>query len=104
MRFFSIEFYANQVTGTDSLGNQESELVKIYTSKARYSPWTIEEIDVDGRDITKQNFKILTKAKLSAIEKATAVDISGSKHKIESVKDYGRWRCIVLKGKYRNEN
>lgn len=98
MRFQPLFLIGEIIIGEDVLGNSITAPGVISESSGRFSSWTSEEIALDQRDVTKNNRKIITRAKKSDLVLAHKVQIDGKYHSITEIKgdDTSRWRIIVV--------
>ena len=96
-------FYAAKEMGKDELSNSITELVEIGKGNGRIASWTQENVDVIGRDMIKQNVKLITNAKLTILNKATYLLLNGQEYKITSLLvSTKRWSILAVE-KYRKE-
>lgn len=97
MRFKDIELYGLSNTGTDELGNEINEPKLILKTKGRFTQWTKDDVELEGREVTTSQRRILTMASLSDCSKTKTVKIDGINYEAVKVVEYGRWRCIYVK-------
>ncbi len=100
MMFVNFDLVTSQKTGEkDRLGNDITKNVVKRVAKGRFTEWSADDVSLYGRDLTSSARKLLTNQVSKAEAKqASHVVIDGSKYKVESVKDLGRWRLLVIKG------
>jgi hypothetical protein len=91
-------FFRNEETGRDPLNNPINELVQVGDSEGRFTSWTSEEIALDNRDVTRNNRKIITKAKAADLKNVDKVKFEGKYHDLTDIRgdDYMRWRIILV--------
>lgn len=102
MRFYDVEVYKSEKTGSDKLGNPIVTLAVLANGEGRKGTWTAEEIALDNRIVTKKLQKAITTVSKSSLSKAVSLRLNGELFDIEEVKgeDDDRWRIVYLK-KYR---
>lgn len=99
MRFQDFELIGKADVGTtDDLGNVDYPDVVLGAFTGRFTQWTADDVNVHGRDLTSSNRKLVTKAPRILCKQATAVRIDGKDYTVTNVIDYGRWRCLYVKG------
>ena len=99
MRFQGFDLIGKADTGvTDDLGNVEYPDELLGTFAGRFTQWTADDVSVLGRELTTSNRKLLTKAPRILCTQATGVRIDGKDYDITNVADFGRWRCLYVKG------
>ena len=99
MRFQSFDLIGKGAEGvTDELGNVEYPDELLGTFAGRFTQWTADDVSVLGRELAASNRKLLTKAPRILCKQATAVRIDGKDYTVTNVIDYGRWRCLYVKG------
>lgn len=102
MRFKPMELYSLEETGRDELNNPIYVPVLIegdYTGKI--TQWTVEEIALIDRSITKTQRKLLTDAPISVLKSAERIAIDNDTYSIVDVKsDFVRWRMCHIKEYY----
>ena len=97
MRFKDIELYKLSKTSEDELGNEINEPKLIIKTKGRFTQWTKDDVELEGREVTTSQRRILTMANLSDCSNAKIVKIDGIDYEVIKVVEYGRWRCIYVK-------
>ncbi|HEK9073970.1 TPA: hypothetical protein TUW76_001092 [Streptococcus equi subsp. zooepidemicus] len=100
MRFVNFDLVTPQKTGEkDRLGNDITKDVVKRVAKGRFTEWSADDVSLYGRDLTSSARKLLTnQVSKEEAKQASHVVIDGSKYKVESIKDLGRWRLLVIKG------
>lgn len=100
MRFVNFDLVTPQKTGKkDKLGNDITKNVVKRVAKGRFTEWSAADVSLYGRDLTSSARKLLTnQVSKDEAKQASHVAIDGSRYKVESVKDLGRWRLLVIKG------
>lgn len=81
---------------TDTLGNAIKEEIEVKTIKVRFTPWTKEEIGLEGREVTLNQRKMLcrlTKRQFPACKKIRL----DSLYEIKKVIDLGRFVLLYVK-------
>ena len=97
MRWQDFTLYHEEVTGTDELGNTITEPVEYALRTGRFTPWTAEDVAIEGREVTENSRKVITPAELSVFRAARKVERDGSTYDIIQVKDLGKFRVLYLK-------
>lgn len=64
MKWEDCALIGRKQTGEDELGNPLFSVSDIKTCKARFTPWTNEEIQLEGREVTKNERKLLLRLSL----------------------------------------
>ncbi len=78
---------SEQKTGKDRLGNDVYELVEVASSKVRESPWTDEQIALEGREVTKNEQRFLIPIKYRDFPRCQKARIEGRDLEITKVLD-----------------
>lgn len=73
--------------GEDELGNPKFEEIQLKTTLARISPWTNEEIQIEGREVIKNEQKILLRLPHSIYCGCGCTKIRFDKKEYEVLKD-----------------
>lgn len=104
MRMKPLVLCQYEETGRDELNNPTLELTKISSSQGRFSSWTNEEIEVEGRDVTKDSRKIVTIASREKCEQADRILFENRLYRIKEVRgdESTRWRLLLI-DKHGNE-
>lgn len=71
------KLYIESETGIDELGNPTTADVLVKTTVARFTPWTVAEIELEGREVTKDEQKFILPvpfASLNLVRKAKIDD------------------------------
>lgn len=101
MRYLKTNLLHMVQTGTDMLGNPVVELqVQEVSYKGRFTPWTAAGVELEGREVTQNQRRLLTNAPLAACLAAAGVQVGGEDYKILSVEDLHRWRLVYV-GRWR---
>jgi len=101
MRFQTIELYGLVETGRDELGNPIKEPAVIGEYQGRLTTWSIEEIALLDREITRTQQKLLTDAPESVIKQTEMIKIGDTNYTVIDVKfDFIRWRLCHVKAFY----
>lgn len=99
MRFQKIKFYAEKQTGSDPLGNPITEPVLIGLYEGSISPWSVEEIALLDREVTRTRRKLITDAPKTIVRQTDRIEIDGEIYKdLEVVTDTVRWRICHVRG------
>lgn len=98
MRFQTMTLLKRQEVGEDVYGNPEYTTIPYKTTSARFTSWTAEDADAQGREYTRTHRKALTKCTLDDLNAASAVEINEELYKITSVIGDAttRWRLIHI--------
>ncbi|MEK3887454.1 hypothetical protein [Bacillus sp. FSL K6-3431] len=98
MRFEKVELYNNQEIGQDELGNPITQPVLIGVYQGKITQWTVEEIALLDREITRTQRKLMTDAPINIIRQAEIVKIDGRNYSVVDIKsDFIRWRICQVK-------
>lgn len=90
--------YAETVTGEDELGNPVKGTEQVWTGKIRFTPWTDQQIALEGRDVTKNEQLYAVPVFYSMIQWVKKAELDGVMLKVISVEDLGpRWSLIRVK-------
>ena len=87
------------ITTTDELNNKIiSDYETILTTDARYTPWTDEEVELEGREVTKNEQRFLLPKPYEDIKDADAARMDGNIYSIAKKAANGpRWSLIRVK-------
>lgn len=101
MRLDDLFLCAYESIGEDEYYNPIKRLVKIgdpVGAEGRFTSWTKEDIQVEGRDVTKHTRKVITTADLDECEAADKILFEGQLYSIKEVRgdDYTRWRLLIV--------
>lgn len=101
MRYFKFKLIYKEPTGEkDKLGNEIRRSVESQPFRARFGEWTKEEIELFGREVTDNSFKILSyQLSQEQASRAEYVVCGSERLKVEEVKYIGRWVLLVVRGK-----
>lgn len=91
--------YATEKTGEeDELGNPVKERKLLWTGQLRFTPWTDNDIVVNGRDVTSNEQQYAVPVPYEAIRQAEKAELDGFMLNVTSVSDLGpRWTMIQVK-------
>ena len=94
-----VTLYGESETGReDELGNAVKEPVEIYNGRARHTPWTDQDILVNGRDVTMNEQQFAIPIDYEAIKNATVLEIDGYALDITQIIDLApRWTIVQCK-------
>lgn len=83
---------------TDELGNPTKGTEQVWSGKIRFTPWTDQQIALEGRDVTKNEQQYAVPVAFSVIEFARKAEIDGVMLKVIDVTDMSpRWSVIRVK-------
>lgn len=89
---------ANVETGEDALGNPVYALSEVKRTVARFTPWTNEQIAMEGREITRNEQQFILPIPYTQFPVCQKVEISGHVMDIKDVTDFGpRYTSIRVK-------
>ena len=105
MRWQDLKVVAKEISGTDYLNNPEYIYSEFSTIPGRFSPWTAEDIEIEGRELTENARKIVTPTERSFFRNAAEIwhtegegdDAQTHALEITDVKDLGRFRILIVK-------
>ena len=84
-----------QETGKDELGNAVMEYVDVKTVEMRFTPWSNEERQLEGREVTENTQKYLIPS--AAFSACSAVRVDGVVRKLKKAVNLSpRWVCLVI--------
>ena len=75
--------YAETETGKDELNNPIYELKEVKKTFCRFTPWTDEQIALEGRDITRNEQRFVIPISFSEFPECSYAEIDGVQQKIE---------------------
>ena len=82
----------------DELGNVVKEPVEIYNGCARHTPWTDQDILVNGRDVTMTEQRYVIPIDYEDIKNATVLEIDGYALDITQIINLApRWTIVQCK-------
>lgn len=98
MRFQTMILLKKQEVGEDVYGNPEHITIPYKTASARFTSWSAEDAEAQGREYTRTHRKMLTKCPLDDLNAASAVEINEERYKITSIIGDAttRWRLIHI--------
>lgn len=82
MKWIDCTLIGENESGKDELGNPIYSLSDIRTCKARFTPWTNDEIQLEGRDVTRNERKLLLRLPFSAFPECTGVRLPDGNYEI----------------------
>lgn len=89
---------AAQETGEDELGNSTVRYTSVKKTKARFTPWTDEEIQLEGREVTRNGQHFIIPIPFAGFPSCDAVIMDGKEQEIIEVIDLSpRYTCIKVK-------
>lgn len=82
----------------DELGNfVGGEFETVYETRARFTPWTDEQISLEGREVTRNEQRFAIPIPFSEFPACTHAVIDGVRQKIKQVIDLSpRWSVIQV--------
>ncbi len=83
-------------TGKDELSNPIYEEKEILSVKARFQPWTNEDVSLEGREVTLNQRKVVLRTKLSNFPKCQKIKFNET-YEIQSIKDLSRFVALYVK-------
>lgn len=91
--------YGESETGEeDELGNVVKEPIEIYNGRARHTPWTDQDILVNGRDVTMTEQRYAIPIGYEDIKNATILEIDGYALDITQIINLTpRWTVVQCK-------
>lgn len=101
MKLDDLFFCAYETIGEDALYNPIKRLIKIGDVdglQGRFTSWSKEDIEIEGREVTKSTRKLITTADLEDCEAADKVLHNGLLYTIKEVRgdEYTRWRLLIV--------
>ena len=83
---------------TDELGNPAKGTEQVWSGKARFTPWTDQQIALEGRDVTKNEQQYAVPVSFDVASFARKAEIDGVMMKVIEVADMSpRWSVIRVK-------
>jgi len=94
-----VTLYGEEETGEeDELGNVVKEPIEIYNGRARHTPWTDQNILVNGRDVTMNEQQYAIPIDYEDIKNATVLEIDFHALDITQIIDLApRWTIVQCK-------
>lgn len=83
-------------TGVDRLSNPIYEEKEIMNVKARFQPWNQEDINIEGREVTMNQRKVILRMKKSDFPQCEKIKFNEI-HDITKVKDLSRFVALYVK-------
>ena len=82
----------------DELGNPVQEQTEIWSGQGRFTPWTLAEIEVNGREVTEVEQRYIIPVSYAAAKVAERFTVDGIVFDITSITDMPpRW--VMLQGR-----
>ena len=100
MKYYKFILLTQEEVDTDDLGNSIMENRVIADIDGRFSPWSMEDIELLGREVTKINRKILIKSNHDAVKNAKYICLASNSdivYTITELIDLERWQLLVVK-------
>lgn len=83
---------------TDELGNPARGTEQVWAGSCRFTPWTDQQIALEGRDVTKNEQLYGVPVNYDVVAFAAFAEIDGVRMKVIEVTDLGpRWSVIRVK-------
>ena len=83
---------------TDELGNPEKGTEQVWSGNARFTPWTDQQIALEGREVTKNEQLYAVPVDYAVIAFVRKAEIDGVMMKVIEVTDFSpRWSVIRVK-------
>lgn len=83
---------------TDDLGNPIKGTEQVWTGEARYTPWTDQQIALEGREVTKNEQLYAVPVSYGTVSMVRKAEIDGMMMKVIEVTDLSpRWTVIRVK-------
>ena len=83
---------------TDELGNPQKGTEQVWTGSARFTPWTDQQIALEGREVTKNEQLYAVPAPYDTIKSVKKAEINSVMLKVIEVTDLSpRWSVIRVK-------
>lgn len=102
MKWEKATLIANVKSSEDELGNSVFEQSEILTVNARFSPWTENQIALEGRDITSSEMRVIIPISYSALPKFDKIKIKNILYLVKQKMDLSpRFTMLQIK-EYRN--
>lgn len=98
MKYINFELISLRQIGQDKLNNPIYEKESIGTFKGRITPWTADNIALEGREYTSSNCRMITQVGRQLLEIAKYIQIDGKDYEFKKVENAERWRVIDVKG------
>lgn len=91
--------YALKDSGNeDELGNPIKEQSVLWSGDLRFTPWTNDDITVNGREMTMNEQRYAVPVPYEAIKNAEQVELDGVMLDVTSISDFGpRWTMIQVR-------
>ncbi len=86
--------YKNIQNGTDKLNNPTYELTEVYRAKARFTPWSAEQMSLEDREVTKTTELYALKG--IDLPKCDYAEIEGVIRKVDKISNLSK-RYTVLR-------
>jgi hypothetical protein len=83
---------------TDELGNPTKGTEQVWTGSVRFTPWTDQQIALEGRDVTKNEQLYAVPVSYDVVAFVRKAEIDGVMLKVTEVTDLApRWSVIRVK-------
>lgn len=82
----------------DELGNPAQEQTEIWSGQGRFTPWTLAEIEVNGREVTETEQRYIIPVSYATAKATERFTVNGVTFDITSITDMSpRW--VMLQGR-----
>lgn len=86
------------VENTDELGNPIKGTEQVWAGQVRFTPWTDQQIALEGRDVTKNEQLYAVPVSYDVVAFVRKAEVDGVMMKVIEVTDLGpRWSVIRVK-------
>ena len=83
---------------TDELGNPVKGTEQVWTGEARFTPWTDQQIALEGREVTKNEQLYAVPVSYDVVAFVKKAEVDGVMMKVIEVTDFApRWSVIRVK-------
>lgn len=83
---------------TDELGNPAKGTEQVWSGKARFTPWSDQQIALEGREVTRNEQLYIVPVSVDRIASVRKAEIDGVMMKVIEVTDMSpRWSVIRVK-------
>ena len=86
MRWLKATLLHSVETGTDKLGNPIKVDKEVQTVDVRMAPWSLDDVALEGREITETNEKIVCRIRYESFPECDKVCIDGKIYHINGIR------------------
>ena len=100
MKWVDCKLYAETIDydKTDELGNPEKGTEQVWTGLVRFTPWTDQQIALEGREVTKNEQLYAVPVSYDVVAFVRKAEVDGVMMKVIEVTDLSpRWSMIRVK-------